>query len=480
MGEKIEDGSENSKKKNAALPIPTLVSAGRYTSWGSLELHIDYVALKDLRAYRRNAKKHPTKQLKKLGQSLQEFGFVTPVLVDENNTVIAGHARCLVANQLGLEVVPVVRLAHLTPPQVKALRIADNRLSELGEWDKDLLAVEIAELLEVNFDVDLTGFEAPQIDMMLDTQLDSSGDQAADALPIVDTESPSISRVGDLWCLGHHFLLCGDARQSDSYCKLMRGELAQIVVTDPPYNVPIHGHVAVAGDVHKREFVMASGEMSPQEFIEFLFAVVRCLARYSLAAALQYIFMDWRSLSVLDSVCRDVFARQVNLCVWAKTNGGMGSLYRSQHELVTVYQNGSGPHINNVQLGKHGRNRTNVWHYEGVNSLNRERRAELRLHPTVKPCEMIADVLRDASERNGIVLDPFVGSGTTIIASEITGRRCRAMELDPRYVDVAIKRWQDYTGEVAVDASSGLTFAETKAQRCPMDDLPPGYTEVEV
>ena len=231
-----------------------------------------------------------------------------------------------------------------------------------------------------------------------------------------------------------------------------------MVFTDPPYNVPIDGHVSGLGSVKHREFAMASGEMSETEFTKFLTDVLGNLAKFSADGAIHYVCMDWAHLRELLNAGHAVYDELKNICVWAKTNGGMGSLYRSQHEMVAVFKSGTAPHINNVELGRHGRYRTNVWTYAGMNTFGAERDEALAMHPTVKPVALVEDAVLDCSDRNGVVVDAFLGSGTTLIAAESAGRRCFGLELDPEYVDLIIRRWQKMTGESAVHAESGLSF----------------------
>lgn len=320
--------------------------------------------------------------------------------------------------------------------------------------------------MEIDYDVRLTGFEIPKIDVMFERNEGSIGLTPADVLPTPRDDGRPVTRPGDQWILDDHRLLCGDAREPADYETVLDGALAQMVITDPPYNLVLDGNAVGSGAIHHREFLVASGEMSGAKFASFLSLMAANLVRFSADGSVHYIFMDWRHLALLLSICDQRYAKQLNLCVWSKTNGGMGSLYRSQHELVAVYRNGNAPHINNVMLGVYGRNRTNVWLYEGVNTLNPDRRGDLALHPTVKPVALVADAIKDCSNRGGIILDPFIGSGTTIVAAEQTGRRCRGIELDTLYVDVAIRRWEGFTGSKARHALTGLTFAETEATRC--------------
>jgi DNA modification methylase len=410
----------------------------------------------------RNARTHPESQLTRLMSAMREFGFTNPILVDEAGDVLAGHGRLEAARRLSMARVPTLLISGLTPAQRRAYVLADNRLAELAGWDRKALAVELTELVDLGFEIDLTGFGMAEVDVLV---LDAEpGDDVEPPLP--ETQAgPAVSLPGNLWLLGaNHRLLCGSALESASYRALLERETAQMVFTDPPYNVPVAGHVSGLGKVQHREFAMASGEMSPAEFTRFLEQVFELLSRNSERASTHYICMDWRhSLELLNAALGRYLTR--NVCVWSKDNAGMGSLYRSQHEFVWVFQNGQGRAINNVQLGASGRYRTNVWRYPGMSSMRPGRDQHLAMHPTVKPVAMVADAILDCSDRRGIVLDPFSGSGTTILASERTGRRGFAIEIDPAYVDLAIRRWQDLSGDSAVLAGDGRTFAEVAAER---------------
>lgn len=436
-----------------------------------------YLPVDDIKGYRQQARKHSKRQRKLMEQSIREFGFVLPILIDSEGTVIAGHLRLMVAKAIGYTKVPVIRITHLTPEQVRAYRIADNRLAELGEWDQEILALELQELIELDYDLDFTGFEAPEIDLIIGDALTAGGDGSANEIP--DVQDVTVSRLGDLWFLDEHTVLCGDAGDIVAYDRLLDARVAQMVITDPPYNVKIRGNVSGLGNARHDEFVMASGEMSEVEYETFLIAFIRNLVCFSLNGSVHYIFIDWRHNHVLERVCRQFYDIQLNLCVWVKSNGGMGSFYRSRHEFALVFRNGTGPHINNVQLGRFGRNRTNVWEYDGCSTGTSDRRADLALHPTVKPAEMIADAIKDSSKRGGLILDPFLGSGTTIIACEMTGRIGAGLELDPKYVDVTIRRWEAFTGGEAIHAKTGLTFTEIRDMRAGKQLLlpPPAHTE---
>ena len=409
-----------------------------------------------------NARKHSKRQIRQIGKSITEFGFANPILVDKGNRVIAGHGRLAAAKLLGMSEVPTIRLEDLTPDQVRAYIIADNRLAELAGWDKEILAIELQYLLtlEDHFDVAITGFEIPEIDLLLMPETKEKSDPA-DVFELSQGAQPA-TQPGDLWQLGKHRIVCGSAIEPSSYSKLLGSKRAGVIFIDPPYDNKIKGNVSGNGSIRHREFVMASGEMNEFEFTSFLTSSFRLLARYSTNGAIHYICMDWRHQSELLTAGKQVYDTLLNVCVWVKNNGGMGSFYRSRHELVFVFRSGNEKHRNNVQLGQYGRNRTNVWEYPGINTLSKsgDEGNLLALHPTVKPVALVADALLDCSARGDLVLDSFLGSGSTLIAAERTGRICHGLELDPLYVDTAIRRWQRHTGDYAVHAASGRRFDE--------------------
>jgi DNA modification methylase len=437
-----------------------------------LAVEIEYREVAELRTYARNPRTHSKKQIRKIAACIREFGFVNPIVVDETGEILVGHGRLAAAELLGLETVPVVRLCHLSAEQKRAYRIADNRIAELAGWDERLLALKI----ETHFEIEILGFETAEIDRLVDPP----AAQKEDALD--ETEAPAgpvVSKLGDLWLLGRHRLLCDDARDSVSYKSLLAGEKAQMVFTDPPYNVRIDGHVCGLGRIQHREFPMASGEMSKAEFIEFLKRVLGNLAHATIDGAIHFICMDWRHMLELLTAGYAVYHELKNVCVWAKDNGGLGSFYRSRHEMVFVFKHGTAPHTNTFGLGETGRYRTNVWEYAGANTLRPGRQEELAMHPTVKPVALVADAIKDCSRRGDIVLDAFGGSGTTIIAAEKTGRRGHLLELDPVYVDVTIRRWQKRFGRQARHAGTGLTFDEMAAKRIKVETPNPSNAEME-
>jgi DNA modification methylase len=410
-----------------------------------------------------NPRRYDKKQIQQIARNISVFGFNVPVLVDAELNVIAGHGRLLACQELGIDEVPTVCLDHLRPAQVRAFRIADNRLTENATWNDRLLAEQLRDLSlsGLDFEIEVTGFEMGEIDLRIASLEDTpaAGCDPADILPELST-APPVSKLGDLWLLERHRVLCGNALDPEIFAALMGEQRAPMVFTDPPYNVPIEGHASGLGAIHHRPFPMASGEMNDAEFTAFLTQTCRNLAAFSTGGSLHYICMDWRHLDVVLAAGREAYGEFKNLCVWVKDNAGMGSLYRSQHELVLVFKQRGGEHRNNVQLGRFGRNRSNVWHYPGANSFARhgEESNLLALHPTVKPVALVADAILDNSARGDIVLDAFLGSGTTVIAAERTGRRCCGLELDPGYVDTAIRRWQTLTGDQARHAATGLSF----------------------
>ena len=440
------------------------LAARENTSMLSFDLTVVYRRIEALKPDPANPRLHGKKQIRQIAHSIETFGFNVPVLVDAELKVIAGHGRLLACGELGITEVPTLRLDHLTPAQARAFMIADNRLTEIASWDDQLLAEQLKDLslLGLDFSIEVTGFEMGEIDLRIAALQDmpeQADDDPADAVPELPMRPP-LSKIGDVWLLGRHRVLCGNALDAAAFAALMGEERAATVFTDPPYNLVIDGHASGLGTIHHRPFPMASGEMDKAAFTAFLSQACRNLAAFSAGGSIHYLCMDWRHLDELLAAGRDAYDELKNVVVWVKDNAGMGSLYRSQHELVFVFKQGRGSHRNNVQLGQFGRNRSNVWRYPGVNSFARcgEEGNLLALHPTVKPVAMVADAILDCSARGDIVLDAFLGSGTTVIAAERTGRRCFGLELDPGYMDTIVLRWQALTGETACHAVSGGSF----------------------
>lgn len=434
----------------------------------SFKLHIQYILLAKLVSNPQNARIHSKKQLKQIARSMKLFGFLMPILVDQYYNIIAGHGRLEAAKLLGWAEVPVIMIEHLTDAQAKAFAIADNRLNENSTWDETLLAETLKELsgLNLDFSLEVTGFSMGEIDLRIEgLSGESNKTDPADELPAV-ANAIAVTRPGDLWLLDRHRLLCGSALENTSYQLLMDGKSAAMAFTDPPYNVKIQGHVSGLGAIKHREFAMAAGEMSEAEFTSFLTRICSLMARHSINGSIHYVCMDWRHAHQLLEAGSLAYNELKNICIWTKDNAGMGSLYRSQHEFVFVFKHGRAPHRNNVELGKNGRYRTNVWKYPGIQTMSKtsDEGNLLALHPTVKPVAMVADAILDVSARGDIVLDPFLGSGTTLMAAERVGRICYGMELDPIYVDTIIRRWQKYSGGQAIHAVSGKCFNDLVAE----------------
>ncbi len=451
--------------------MATQTPTARSTEPANLDLKVRYQNVETLKPYGGNARTHSDKQIAQIAASIGKFGFNNPVLVDGDNRIVAGHGRVAAAKRLGLDTVPTIRLEHLSGAERRAYIIADNRLAELAGWDRDILRIELQGLaeLDLGFDLEITGFDTTELDLLLDDDAGASAPDPADEIPIANPGS-AITRPGDIWEMGDHRLLCGDARDASAIALLMSGETAAMVFTDPPYNVKIDGHVGGAGKTRHREFMMASGEMSQDAFTRFLTEALGHMAGATHDGAIHFVCMDWRHMAELISAGNAVYDEFKNLIVWAKTNGGMGTFYRSQHELIFVFKKGNAAHINNFGLGETGRYRTNVWTYPGINTFRNGRDDALAMHPTVKPVALVADAIKDVSKRGDIVLDAFGGSGTTLIAAEKTGRKARLLELDPIYCDVICRRFQAYTGTPVRRAGDGVSFSQLEASQPATED----------
>ena len=438
------------------------LQSSQQNSLPTLCLTVTYRPIEELKPDLANPRRHSKKQIRQIAESIKAFGFNVPILIDRHGNIIAGHGRWLGCRDLGFTEVPTLCLDHLTPAQARAFMIADNRLTEIAVWDDRLLARQLKELTLVglDFDIEVTGFEMGEIDLRI-ASLDNPAQAEADPTDVVpEIPATPLSKLGDMWLLHRHRLLCGSALDSAVFAALMGEERAATAFIDPPYNVRIDGHAGGLGAIHHRPFPMASGEMDRSQFTAFLGQAFRNLTAFSIDGSIHFVCMDWRHVEELLAAGREAYGELKNICVWVKDNAGMGSFYRSRHELVWVFKYGRNGHRNNIQLGQFGRNRSNVWHYPGANSFTRssEEGNLLALHPTVKPVAMVADAILDCSARGDIVLDTFLGSGTTLVAAERTGRRCHGMELDPAYVDTSVRRWQKLTGGSARHAASGRSF----------------------
>jgi DNA modification methylase len=425
----------------------------------SRDLNARLVPIANCKPLGRQTRKHPPGQVRKLAASLDQFGFVFPILIDREKRVVAGWGLVLAARQLGLSEVPATIVTNLSETELRALRLALNRIAEDSAWDHEALALEFSEILELapQFDLQVSGFEMGEVDLILD----GSGLDEEDELPQVGAAIAPVSRLGDLWVLDKHLLICGDALRAESYARVLKTEQAEMVFADPPYNVPIAGHASGSGTVKHGNFAMASGELSSPEFLAFLKTSLGHAARSSINGAIHFVCMDWRHMEEMLAGGKEIYSELKNLCIWNKSNAGMGSLYRSKHELIFVFKVGNRAHVNNVALGRHGRHRTNVWDYVSQNALNATSKSKLALHPTVKPVALVADAIRDCSNRGAVILDPFGGAGTTLIAAERTGRRARLIEIDPHFVDTTIERWQRLTGGIALHADSAQPFVRS-------------------
>ena len=426
---------------------------------------VEMVRPSSLKPAKRNARSHNKAQVEAVAQSVTAFGVIKPVIVDDANRIVAGHVVWSAAKKLGLKRIPVIRVSHLSETELRAYALADNQLATRSAWDIEILSLELGELElalpEFDLDLSITGFEPAEIDAVFDVVAEEAVDPNEEDLTPHD--GPAVAKAGDLFVLGGHRLIVTDAREADTFTRLMDGAVADLGIHDPPYNVPILGHVGGRGRTKHREFACASGEMTSSEFEEFLATTLGLSGEYSRDGAIHYVFMDWRHIAELTAAGEKAFDQLMNLCIWTKNNAGQGSFYRSQHELVFVFKHGTAPHLNTFGLGTNGRNRSNVWRYAGVNTFRSGRMDELRMHPTAKPVAMLADAMRDCSRRGSIVLDAFCGSGSTIIAAEQTGRRAYCIELDTKYADVAIRRWQKLTKRDAILAETGETFDELAA-----------------
>src|SRR5258708_5281236 len=436
---------------------------------------IEWIPIGSLHPNPRNSKNHSKKQIKLIAASIRQFGFLNSIIVDEAKTVLAGHGRLEAARLEGLSHVPTVCFDHLTAFQKRAYLIADNKIAEQAGWNREILAIELGELTDLlpveGFDVSVTGFEAPEIDLLL-ADMASSKHEPGDVVPPLPRNA--VTQRGDLWQLGKHRLLCGDAQKADSFSRLMTGASAAAVFCDPPYNLRV-STIGGRGKARHPEFAFASGEMQPAQFQKFLSRTLANGIRVSAEGAVHFVCMDWRHIIDLIAVGRKLYGAMLNLVVWNKSNAGQGSFYRSQHELICVFRVDERPHRNNVELGRFGRNRSNVWNYAGVNTFGRGRMQALAAHPTVKPTALVADALLDCTARGDVVLDQFAGSRTIFLAAGKVGRVAYGLEIEPGYVDVAITRWQQLTKLEATLEDDGRTFEEIKEARASSKDPPVGH-----
>lgn len=436
---------------------------------------IVYLPIKEIRSYERKLHKRSDAAARALAASVAGFGIVLPILIDEAATIIAGEGIVEAARSLGYTEVPTLRVEHLDADEVRLLRIALNKLGEQSQWDRVELAAEFTDLLSLDVDLayEVTGFETPEIDNLIHAPATDESDPDDEIIEPGQADTV-VSRLGDIWLLGPHRVLCASSLDPGNLAVLMEDQRAAMVMTDAPYNVKIAGNVSGFGKTKHREFMQASGEMTEAEFTEFLTKSVTTLSSYCQDGALLYLYMDWKHMWEMLSALRTAKLSMFQLAVWVKRSPAMGAFYRSQHELCFVAKKGSAAHRNNIMLGRFGRSRSNCWSYAGVNSFGRDRDEQLAMHPTCKNVSMLADAIRDASHRGEIVLDGFLGSGSTLIAAERTGRVCRGLELDPIYVDVILKRWERVSGTQAVLSGTGETFDAVASRRA--NDVAPSST----
>ena len=421
-------------------------------------LKVVYLPISEIQKYSGNAKLHSDKQVSQIVKSIKRFDFINPILIDEKSIIIAGHGRLEAAIGAGLDKVPVIQIKHLTEAEKKAYRIADNKLTELGDWDigKLQLEFEAIESLDAELDFEITGFNSGELDVLMDNACPKA-DPQKNSIPFIPDDE-IVSKEGDIWELGKHRIICGNSLVRDTFSNLMQGKKATMVFTDPPYNLSTDD-ICGGGAIKHEDFKFAHGEMSSTEFQQFLKSSFMLLKEFSTSGSLHYLCIDWKHVKEMSYAGADVYAELKNICVWNKTNAGMGSLYRSKHEFIFVYKNGKDKHINNIELGVNGRYRTNVWDYAGVNTFGGERN-NLVMHPCVKPVELLKDAILDASNRGDIILDSFLGSGSTLIAAEMCKRVCYGIELEAKYIDTAIRRFETLTKQDAIHIASGRTYQE--------------------
>jgi len=425
--------------------------------------HIEIVRRKSLKPNPTNARDHSDKQVAQIAASIEKFGFLIPIVIDDDEMIAAGHGRWQAAKKLGLKEVPVIRARFLTDADRRAFALAENRISELSSWNEDLLANELNILFEDGYDFEITGFSTSNLDFSSPSEKKKPDPEL---IELPDPDAAAVSRPGDLWHIGPHRLYCGNAREVESYEALLGGERAAMVFSDPPYNVPIDGHVSGLGKQRHREFAEASGEMTQAEFTTFLRLIFRNCVRFAIEGSIHYHCMDWKHCREILDAADGVYSDFKQLITWVKDNAGMGTFYRSRHELIFVFKSGRAKHINNFGLGDTGRYRTNVWEYAGANSFRKGRAKDLAAHPTVKPTALVIDAIRDCSNRGDLILDPFSGSGTTLIAAHKAGRRGAVIEIDPLYCDTSIRRLMEASGLDAV-REDGRRFVDLEAELNP-------------
>jgi DNA modification methylase len=465
---KLKSGlAEHTKARKKGLEHQTSLTAISSVASSDLlaDLCLQKRSISQLKGLKRRVRKSESAQVERVAQSLRSLKQVMPILIGPDDQIINGHIVAQAIKALGHDEIWCVQADHLDEHACEMAHVALNRIAECGDWQIDDLGTLLIDLDDLGFDLDTTGFSMPELDVLMTPGLQNQTavEESCDDEVVPPTEPVSV--VGDLWQLGRHRLLCGDATDPDSYSKVLAGASAGAVFTDLPYNVPIEGFVSGLGKNKHKNFKMGVGEWTAEEFTAFCIEVHELCAQNMAAGSVLFSCMDWRSVDVIMAAGKAAGLKHVNTAVWNKGSGGMGALYRSAHELVLVLVKGDKPAVNNVQLGKHGRDRTNVWTYPGANRPGSSAAKALAHHPTPKPIELVEDAIKDVTPRKALVLDPFLGSGTTLLAAERSGRLAAAIELDPAYVDVAIKRWEAMTDKAAVHIESGLTFEKLRVLR---------------
>ncbi len=461
--------SEDELDKTAGALGPEIVNTA--TSHSQLkndlfrELSIFWLATDLIDAAPRRVRRALKKQIEGVVDAITAFGFRVPILVQktpggERYQVVDGHSRLEAARRLGAEQLPCILVDDLSDADVRRLTLSLNKLQETGQWDHEALTLEINEIIEIDGDISIPGFDLPEIEAIRFGVGETGDADPADTISedALARKAP-VACPGDVWILGDHRLLCGTARDGAAIAAQLDGDVADVIFTDAPYNVPISGHVSTVKGRHP-EFAEASGEMTREDFVGFLAETIGNATACLKPGGVLFSCMDWRHAVEMSEALDALGLNLLNICVWVKDAAGMGGLYRSQHEFVFVAMRPGDRALNNVQLGKYGRNRSNVWSYAGATGGARDANDNFKAHPTVKPIRMFMDALLDVSAHEDIVLDPFLGSGTTLLAAERTGRRCIGVEIEPRYIDLAIRRWQEMTGDGAIQTKTGKTFEE--------------------
>lgn len=423
---------------------------------------IDYRPIGSVYPNPRNAKKHSDKQISQVAASIERFGNLKPIVIDRDGKIIAGHCRWLAAKKLGAKTIPCIVADFESDQDKRAFALADNRLAELSVWDEDIQKAELEELFDSDYDISITGFTTADLDFAV---VESTDSKEPEDVELPDPATDAVTRLGDKWIIGPHRLICGDARDVAVWERLLEGHLVRFLFGDLPYNLVVDGFVSGNGRNRHREFAMASGEMSPPEFTAFMRDIFRNGARFSTSGSIHYHCMDYRHIREILDAADGVYSEFKQLIVWDKGVGGQSAFYRSQHELIFVFKSGKGKHVNNFKLGETGRYRTNVQRYAGCNTFRKGRDADLAAHATVKPTALIADLILDCSDRGDLVMDPTVGSGSTLLAAHKTGRRAAAIEIDPLYIDTALRRLSAASGLTPILADDGRSFEEVAAAR---------------